>query len=71
LQHATATPQALGSAGRQKPEGYSYEPDELLQRGAAHFIAEPFHLKDWASFLRLLRNRTPAEFLSSGNVCQG
>lgn len=33
---------------------FSYEPDELVQRGAAHVIAKPFHLADLANILRLV-----------------
>ena len=46
----------------------AYEPDELLQRGAAHVIAKPFQLDELANVLGLLASRAPAE--SYGGVCQ-
>jgi two-component system response regulator (stage 0 sporulation protein F) len=48
----------------------AYEPDELLQRGAAYVIAKPFHLDELANILGLLANHAPAEILPSGGVCQ-
>ena len=48
----------------------AYEPEELLQRGAAYVIAKPFHLEELASMLRLLTNGTRAELLPSGGVSQ-
>jgi CheY-like chemotaxis protein len=36
-----------------------YEPEELLQRGAAYVIAKPFHLDELASILRLLAHGGP------------
>jgi len=46
----------------------AYEPDELLQRGAAHVIAKPFQLDELANVLGLLASRAPAE--SYGGVCR-
>lgn len=39
----------------------AYEPDELLQRGAACVIAKPFKLDELANVLGLLASRAPAE----------
>jgi two-component system, OmpR family, response regulator len=49
----------------------TYEPEELLQRGAAYVIAKPFHLDDLANILRLMAHGAPADHLPSGRVCQG
>jgi CheY-like chemotaxis protein len=38
----------------------AYDPQELLQRGAAHVIAKPFHLDPLADTLRLLVRGAPA-----------
>jgi CheY-like chemotaxis protein len=42
-----------------------YDPQELLQRGAASFIAKPFHLDQLANHLRLLTQGVPADLLLS------
>jgi CheY-like chemotaxis protein len=49
----------------------AYEPEELLQRGAAYVVAKPFHLAELADILRLLANGAPADALPSGGVCRG
>jgi len=49
----------------------AYEPEELLQRGAAHFIAKPFRLDDLANILRLMADGVPAALLPSGRGWQG
>lgn len=41
----------------------SYEPDELVQRGAAHVIAKPFLLNDLANILRLVAHGVPADLI--------
>jgi DNA-binding response OmpR family regulator len=40
-----------------------YDPQELLQRGAARFIAKPFHINQLAYDLRLLMQGVPADLL--------
>lgn len=42
-----------------------YEPEELLQRGAAHVVGKPFHLDHLAEILRLLAQGVPADLLQS------
>jgi CheY-like chemotaxis protein len=49
----------------------AYEPDELVQRGAAYFIAKPFRLDDLANILGQLAHGVPADLLSSGAVSEG
>jgi CheY-like chemotaxis protein len=49
----------------------SYEPDELLQRGAVHVLAKPFRLDDLANILRQLADDVPADLLSSDKVSSG
>ena len=49
----------------------AYEPEELLQRGAAYVIAKPFRLDDLANILRLMAQGVSADLLPSGRVCQG
>ncbi len=49
----------------------SYEPEELLQHGAAYVIAKPFRLDDLANILRLMAQGVPANLLPSGRVWQG
>ena len=51
-------------------ESGAYQPEELLQRGAAYVIAKPFRLDDLASILRLLAHRVSADLLPSGRVCR-
>lgn len=41
----------------------SYEPDELVQRGAAHVIAKPFLLDDLANILRLVAHDLPTDLI--------
>ena len=48
----------------------TYEPDELLQRGASYVIAKPFQLDELANVLGLLASRAPSDFLPSSGVCQ-
>lgn len=43
----------------------SYEPEELLQRGAAHIIAKPFQLDHLVDILRLLVRDVPADLVQS------
>jgi len=45
-----------------------YEPEELLQRGAAYVITKPFLLDDLAKILRLLAHGVPADLLPSGRI---
>ncbi len=47
-----------------------YKQEELLQRGAAHVIAKPFHLDNLANILRLLLQGVPADLFPFGGVCQ-
>ena len=42
-----------------------YEPDELLQRGAAYVIAKPFRLDYLANILQLMTHGVSAELLPS------
>jgi CheY-like chemotaxis protein len=42
-----------------------YEPDELLERGAAYFIAKPFHLEHLANVLWLLAHGASGDLLAS------
>ena len=49
----------------------TYEPEELLHRGAANVITKPFRLDDLANILRLMAHGVSADFLPSGRVCQG
>lgn len=42
-----------------------YEPDELLERGAAYFIAKPFHLDHLANVLWLLAHGVSHELPAS------
>ena len=49
----------------------AYEPEDLLQRGAAHVITKPFRLDDLANILRLMAHRVSADLLPSGRVSQG
>jgi CheY-like chemotaxis protein len=44
----------------------AYDPEALRQRGAAYFIAKPFHLDHLANVLRLLVQAAPADLLPSG-----
>lgn len=48
----------------------TYEPKELLQRGAAYVIAKPFRPDDLANLLRLIAHRASAGLLTAGRVCQ-
>ena len=41
----------------------SYEPDELVQRGAARVIAKPFYLDDLANILRLVAHDISADLI--------
>lgn len=47
-----------------------YEPDELVQRGAAYVIAKPFHLDDLANVLRLVVHGVATDLLPPGKRCQ-
>ena len=47
----------------------AYEPDELLQRGAAYVIAKPFQLDELANILGQLASHAPVEFIPFGGVC--
>jgi CheY-like chemotaxis protein len=49
----------------------TYEPEELLQRGAAYVIAKPFLLVDLANILRLMAQGVPADLLPSSRVGKG
>ena len=49
----------------------TYEPKELLQRGAAYVIAKPFLLDDLTNILRLMAQGVPADLLPSGRVRPG
>jgi CheY-like chemotaxis protein len=49
----------------------AYEPEELLQRGAAYVIAKPFLLDELANILRLMAHGVAADLLPSGKVWQG
>jgi CheY-like chemotaxis protein len=49
----------------------TYEPEELLRRGASYVIAKPFRLDDLANILRLMAHGVPDDLLSSESVCQG
>lgn len=46
----------------------AYEPEELVQRGAAQVIAKPFHLDELASILRLLAFGVPVDLRPFGQV---
>ena len=46
----------------------AYEPEELLQRGAAYVIAKPFCLDDLANILRLMAGGVSVDFLASGRL---
>ena len=45
-----------------------YEPEELLQRGAAHVIAKPFRLDNLVNILRLIVPGVSADFLTFRQV---
>jgi CheY-like chemotaxis protein len=47
-----------------------YDPQELLLRGAAHFIAKPFHMDQLARVLRLVARSVSANLHPSGHRCQ-
>jgi len=48
-----------------------YESEELLERGAANFIAKPFRLDDLANILRLMAHHVSADIIRSRWVCHG
>jgi CheY-like chemotaxis protein len=47
-----------------------YDPEELLERGAASVIDKPFHLDQLVDILRLLAHDVSADLLPSGNGFQ-
>jgi DNA-binding NtrC family response regulator len=47
------------------------DPEELRQRGAAHFIAKPFRLEQLTDTLRRLVNGVPAKRVPADGGCQG
>jgi CheY-like chemotaxis protein len=49
----------------------AYDPQELLQRGAARVIAKPFHLDPLADTLRLVVRGEPANPLPPAGGCRG
>ncbi len=46
------------------------DPEKLRQRGAAHFIAKPFHVNELAKVLRLIVHGVSADLLPCGKACQ-
>jgi CheY-like chemotaxis protein len=44
-----------------------YEPEELLQRGAAHLIAKPFHLHELTQLLRMVVDGARADAGPAGD----
>ncbi len=51
-------------------EHSGYEPEELLERGAAYVIPKPFRLDDLVNILRRLARCESADLLSSGRGCR-